>query len=159
MIAPYGAFPAADGFLMIAAANDALFRRLCGALGLEALAADPRMATNPGRVEHRGEVEEAVAEATRRLPRAELEARLVEAGVPCARVRDAAEVAADPSVLADPLRAEPHPRIPGYRALALPVVIRGERAPFTRPPPGVGEHTEEILAELEAGEQGGQEEP
>jgi len=159
MIAPYGAFPAADGFLMIAAANDALFRRLCGALGLEALAADPRLATNPGRVEHRGEVEGAVAEATRRLPRAELEARLVEAGVPCARVRDAAEVAADPSVLADPLRAEPHPRIPGYRALALPVVIRGERAPFTRPPPGVGEHTEEILAELEAGEQGGQKEP
>jgi len=155
MIAPYGTFPATDGFLMIAAANDALFRRLCGALGLEALAADPRLATNPGRVEHRTEVEAAVAGATARLTRTELEARLVEAGVPCARVRDAAEVVADPAVLADPLREEPHPRIPGYRALALPVVIRGARAPFTRPPPGVGEHTEEILAELEAGEGSG----
>jgi crotonobetainyl-CoA:carnitine CoA-transferase CaiB-like acyl-CoA transferase len=151
MICPYGAFPAADGSLMIAAANDALFQRLCGALDLSGLAADPELQTNPGRVAHRTRVEAAVAEATAHLPRAELEARLVEAGVPCAQVRDALEVAHDPTVQTSFLRSEPHPRIPGYRAAALPVVVRGERAPPTSPPPSVGEHSETLLRALRAG--------
>lgn len=150
MIAPYGAFPAADGSLMIAAANDGLFRRCCGALGLDALAADPRLSTNPGRVEHRAEVEEAVAAATRRLSLQELEARLARAGVPFARIRDVAEVAADPAVRGGAFREEPHPRIPGYRAVAFPVVVDGERAPFRRPPPAPGEHTAEVLEALAA---------
>lgn len=165
MIVPYGAFPTSDGSLMIAAGNDALFRQCCGALGLEALSADPRLATNPGRVAHRDQVEEALTLATRRHTTAELETLMLGAGVPCARIRTTAEVVADPALRAGSLREEPHPRIPGYRALSLPVVVDGLRAPFRRPPPAVGEHTEEILGELglweastppgHAGEQGG----
>jgi crotonobetainyl-CoA:carnitine CoA-transferase CaiB-like acyl-CoA transferase len=148
MIVPYGAFPTSDGSLMIAAGNDALFRQCCGALGLEALSRDPRLATNPGRVAHRGEVEEALALATRRHSTAGLEALMLEAGVPCARIRTTAEVVADPALRAGSLREEPHPRIPGYRAMSLPVVVDGERAPPRRHPPAVGEHTGEILREL-----------
>jgi crotonobetainyl-CoA:carnitine CoA-transferase CaiB-like acyl-CoA transferase len=148
MIAPYGAFPAADGELMIAAANDALFRKCCLALGLDALADDPRFATNPARVAHRAEVEGRIAERTRELSRAELEGLLTEVGVPCAAVRDMGEVSRDPAVLGGALRAEPHPRIPAYRAVAPPPTWDGRRAPPRRPPPAPGEHTDEVLREL-----------
>lgn len=147
MIVPYGAFPAADGSLMIAAGNDALFRRLCDALGLDDLAADPEVASNPGRVAQRTRVEGAVAAATRALPLDRLEAMLETAGVPAARIRTVDQVAEDPT-LGGSLREEPHPRIAGYRALALPVVLDGARFPPRRPPPTVGEHTAEILREL-----------
>jgi crotonobetainyl-CoA:carnitine CoA-transferase CaiB-like acyl-CoA transferase len=148
MICPYGAFPTSDGSLMIAAANNALFQRLCGALGLDALAGDPELQTNPGRVAHRDRVEAAVSAATRAFTRQTLEGLLVEAGVPCAQVRTALEVAQDPTVQASFLRAEPHPEIDDYRAPALPVVIRGGRAPAGSPPPSVGKHSEAILTAL-----------
>lgn len=151
MICPYGAFPAADGSLMIAAANDVLFERLCRALQLDELARDPELKTNPGRVAQRARVEEVVARATRRIPRDSLEAHLVEAGVPCARVRSALEVARDPAVQESFLRAEAHPSIPDYRAAALPLVIRGGRAPAGSPPPAVGEHTQSIIQALDEG--------
>lgn len=112
MISPYGAFPTSDGSLMVAAGNDALFRRLCGALGLDDLASDPRFVTNPERVANREELEEALRRKTRRHTRSELEALLVEAGVPCAAVRDMGEVARDSAVRRGAFRAEPHPRIP-----------------------------------------------
>jgi crotonobetainyl-CoA:carnitine CoA-transferase CaiB-like acyl-CoA transferase len=96
-------------------------------------------------------VEAEVARATQRFPRAVLEALLVEAGVPCAQVRDALEVARDPTVQRAFFRAEPHPAIPGYRAAAFPVVIRGERAPHTSPPPSVGEQSDTILQALRDG--------
>ncbi len=147
MIVPYGAFPTRDGHLMIAAGTDALFRALCEAIGLDALATDPRFATNPKRVEHRKRVETAVTEATRPLTLDALEARLSSAGVPCARVRDFGEVASDPSVLDGIFRREAHPTIPDYRAVAHPVVTDGHRPEPTRPPPAAGEHTEEILRE------------
>src|SRR5262249_32847367 len=54
MIAPYEAFPSRDGWVMIAAASDALFGKCCGALGVEALASDPRFSSNPARVQNRG---------------------------------------------------------------------------------------------------------
>ncbi len=157
MIVPYGTFPTRGGRLVIAAGTDALFRRLCAALGLERLAADPRFATNPGRVAHRAQVEGAISGATGSRGTDELERILVQAGVPCAPIRDALEVASDPEVRDGPFRAEPNPRIPGYRAVALPVVIDGERAPFTRPPPALEEPGGEVSwgGAPEAGQPGG----
>ncbi|TVP73292.1 MAG: CoA transferase [Gemmatimonadales bacterium] len=151
MIVPYGAFPTGDGHLMIAAGTDALFQALCRALGLEGLAEDPRLATNPGRVAHRAEVEGALARATRRLTVKALESALSSAGVPCSRVRDYGEVASDPHVLGGIFRREAHPEIPDYRAVGPPVVTDGERPEAGRPPPSVGEHTAEILEELARG--------
>jgi len=148
MIVPYGAFPTQGGHLMIAAGTDALFGALCQALELDALATDPRFSTNPKRVEQRERVEAAVTEATRRFTVEALGARLSAAGVPCARVRDFGEVASDPQVLGGILRREAHPEIPDYRAVGLPIVTDGRRPEAHRPPPGVGEHTDEILREL-----------
>ena len=148
MIAPYEAFPASDGQVMILAGNDALFRKCCGALGIPEVARDPRFGTNPDRVRNREALREILAEATGSLARAEVEERLTEAGVPASAIRDMGEVARDPSILDGALRAEPHPRIRSYRAVAPPIVAGGERSPPGGPPPAVGEHTDEVLAEL-----------
>ncbi len=149
MIAPYGAFATADGWLMITAATDALFAALCRVVGAPALAADARFATNPDRVRHRRELEGRIAELTRGLASAALEARLHAEGVPCAPIRDMAAVAADPQVAATGmLRAPPHPRIAAYRDVALPLERDGRRPGAPRPPPLLGEHTAEVLREL-----------
>src|SRR5882762_943126 len=64
-LAPYQTLPVSDGWLIVAVGNDGQFARLCGALGLGAMARDPRFATNPGRVTNRDEMERALVEKTR----------------------------------------------------------------------------------------------
>jgi formyl-CoA transferase/CoA:oxalate CoA-transferase len=147
-IAPYGSFPARDGALMIAAANDALFVRLCSALGLDALAQDARFRTNPDRVAHRVALESRIAEATAQLDRSTLELRLREAGVPCAPIQRIDEVAADPHTAATGMIALAGQGPPGYRAIGLPLEWDGVRPEPGPPAPAAGQHTAEILAEL-----------
>lgn len=149
MIAPYEAFPTSDGHVMIAAGSDAIFRRLCRAVELDDLAADPRFASNPDRVAHRTELVALVAARTRLQPAARLVSRLQKAGVPCAPIHDVAQVARDEQVAAAgmlrPIVVAP---IDGYVDVALPARWDGARAPVRTPPPRVGEHTAEVLAEL-----------
>ena len=150
MIAPYQAVPAADGSVMIAAANDGLFRRLCGALDLPELVDDPRFADNAGRVEHRDELAEILSERTRRESAAMLLTRLREAGVPCAPIQDTADVADDEQVAASGMLRPLPDALPGYVDVAMPVRRDGERPPAAAPP-RIGEHTAEVLAELQDG--------
>jgi crotonobetainyl-CoA:carnitine CoA-transferase CaiB-like acyl-CoA transferase len=149
MIVPYEAFPTADGHVMIAAGNDATFRRLCQALELPDLADDPRLAANPGRVAHRDELVAAVARRTRREPAERIVARLQAAAVPCSPIQNVGDVAGDEQVAASgmlrPLADAP---LDGYVDVALPARWDGARAPVRRPPPRPGEHTDEILDEL-----------
>ncbi len=148
-IAPYGAFPAADGELMIAGANDALFQRLCAALGLADAAHDPRWRTNPGRVADEPALRRTIEAVTRTLPLAELEQRLRAAGVPCAPIRSIDQVAAEPQTYAGGLvHATPRDDAPALRGPLPPLRWNGARAAADRPPPHAGEHTREILAEL-----------
>src|SRR6185437_15175262 len=86
-------FPTSDGELMIAAANDRLFAKLCDAIGRPQLATDPRFATNPARVEHRPELIPALEQRLREEPTATWLERLTKAGVPAAPVQDVAQVA------------------------------------------------------------------
>jgi formyl-CoA transferase/CoA:oxalate CoA-transferase len=148
-IAPYGAFPARDGQLMIAAANDGLFRRLCGALGLAAAADDPRFADNPSRVRERQSLHSLIAERTRLQSVGDLETILERAGVPCAPIRDIAGVAAEEQTWATGLiERQPGDRFPGPASIRLPLAWNDTRSTTLRPPPLVGEHTRDILAEL-----------
>lgn len=152
MIAPYQAFPAADGQVMIAAGNDALFRRLCHALEIEDLASDPRFETNADRVGGRQTLADAIAVRTRTFDVADLLARLQAAGVPCAPIQDVAEVARNEQVRATGvLRPAPSSEIEGYVDIALPASWDGRRAPARRGPPAVGEHTRDVLRELGPG--------
>ncbi len=141
MIVPYQAFPAADGWVMIAAPSDAMFARLAAALGAPDLARDPRFADNPSRVRHRGPLVEALAALTRQRKREELVEAVRRAGVPCAPVLTVDRVLEEP-------QAPPHPRLPDYRSIALPVQWDGRRPEVRRVPPRLGEHTEDVLTWL-----------
>ena len=148
MVAPYQVYAARDGELMIAAGNDRLFAALCAAIGLPELAADARFRTNPDRVAHREELNELLLDRLRTQDTGTWLARLSTAGVPAAPVADVRAVAESPQTealgLLEPL---PHPRIADLRLPALPLSFDGERALHRSPPPGVGEHTAEILRE------------
>lgn len=159
MIVPYEAFPAADGNVLIAAGNDASFRRLCGALGLAGMGEDPSYATNPARVERRGEVVAALADRTRREPVERLLGLLRDAAVPCAPIQDVAQVVGDPQVLASGMLRDLGEGIGREMVdVAAPMRWDGERPPLRDPPPRHGMHTKEILEELglaDGGDDGG----
>ncbi len=94
---PTNTYPCADGkWLCIAGNSDLIFARLMGAIGRPELAADPRFGTNYDRCTHRAPLDAAVAEWTRTMPAAAAEAVLEAADVPCSRLYDIADCAADP---------------------------------------------------------------
>jgi crotonobetainyl-CoA:carnitine CoA-transferase CaiB-like acyl-CoA transferase len=149
MIAPYEAFPTREAWVMIAAGSDAIFAKSCAALGLDALARDPRFATNPARVANRAALLDAMAAVTRTLSTDDLLARLQKAGVPSAPILTLDKVAAEAQTEASGmLIAHKHARVPDYRAVGLPIRWDGERPGVSRVPPLLGEHSAEVLAEL-----------
>src|SRR4029077_7966892 len=127
-IAPYQAFGARDGRLMVAAANDRLFAALAETGGLPDPVSDPRFATNPDRVANRDELTALLEERFATEARAVWLERLTEVGVPAAPVQDVSEVAAAAQTGALGILQElPHPAVPDLRMPALPVSIDGER--------------------------------
>lgn len=149
MIAPYEAFPTKDGHIMICGGNDGIFRRLCEALEMPEVADDPRFDDNPSRVAHTGELRELLTSRTQEMTTREVDRLLKSFRVPCSPIQDINEVVSDPQVRANRIfEPQPHPRIPGYRDLKMSVRFDGERPPLRRVPPSIGEHTEEILAEI-----------
>src|SRR5215213_580297 len=146
LIAPYQSFAARDGELMVATPNDRLFAALLAALELPH---DPRFATNPDRVAHRDEL---VARLAGRFAEEDVDTwveRLDAAGVPVARVNDIRQVAehqqTDALGLLQPLR---RPDAPDLVGIAPPLSVDGERPLHRSPPPRLGEHTAEVLAEV-----------
>jgi crotonobetainyl-CoA:carnitine CoA-transferase CaiB-like acyl-CoA transferase len=142
-IAPYQVFPAADGGLMITAANDGLFARLAEAIGLPELVEDPRFATNPDRVTNREALVEALSARLREDTRAAWLEKLAAAGVPAAPVQDIGEVAADPQTEAIGILQ----RLDGFTTLGPAFSADGERPVYRSPPPALGAHSAEVLAE------------
>ncbi|WP_213763693.1 CoA transferase [Caballeronia sp. dw_19] len=136
MIVPYKAYLAADCYLIIAAGNDALFRRLCSVLDRPDWATDPRFATNAARVEHR-EVLNALIDAivlTRSAD--EWVTRLDAAGVPATVLQSVSEVLAHPQTRAlDMVRPLPDGSM---SLMSLPLRFDGERLPFRSTPPALG---------------------
>jgi formyl-CoA transferase/CoA:oxalate CoA-transferase len=149
MVAPYEVFPTQDGELMVAGGNDHLFGLLCEVLELPELVGDPRFTTNPDRVRNREELAQVVAARLRERDSADWLARLTAAGVPAAPVADVADVVgAEQTEALGMLQPLAHPTIPELRLPAIPLWLDEERVPHRSPPPLVGEHTAEILAEL-----------
>jgi len=149
MIAPYQAFPAADGYVMIGAGSDALFVRLTQALEAPHLARDERFTDNPSRVRHRPALIEAISTLTRRHKSAELLDRLRGAGVPSTPVLTLDAVMEEPQTKASGiLLGAPHPRLPDYRSIGLPILWNGARPEVRRVPPALGEHTADVLTWL-----------
>ncbi len=149
MIAPYEAFATRDGYLVIAAGNDRLFARLCGALGRPEWTTDERFARNADRVRNREALHALIETRTRTWAAGELAAALDAVGVPASPIRSADEVAADPQALALGIfQTVTHPAIPRLMSVGLPFLLGGDRPPLRRHPPAHGEHTREVLTEL-----------
>jgi crotonobetainyl-CoA:carnitine CoA-transferase CaiB-like acyl-CoA transferase len=149
MIAPYQAFPTADGYVMIAAASDVLFGRLADALDAADLAHDPRFRDNPTRVTNRAALVEAVADRTRAHKSGDLLERLRAAGVPSAPILSLDRVLHEPQTEASGmLVGAPHPRLPDYRSIGLPLQWDGRRPQIRRVPPLLGEHSADVLTWL-----------
>ena len=114
-VSAYGVFPTRTGSIVLAPANDALFRKLLGVLGRDDLLDDARFATNADRVAHRGEVDALIAESTARWSREELLQACAEAAIPAGPINDLDQVFADPQIVAREMRIEPE-GMPGVRS-------------------------------------------
>jgi crotonobetainyl-CoA:carnitine CoA-transferase CaiB-like acyl-CoA transferase len=147
-IVPYQLFEAADRPFILAAGNDRLFERTCNVVGRPELAREERFATNEARVRHRDVLIPILAEAFATRGADEWLAELTAAAVPCAPVRRLDEVFEAPEArgaiqeVDDPARGS-------LRLVADPIRVDGVTSAVRRPPPRLGEHTEEVLAELE----------
>jgi len=149
MIAPYQAFPTADGYAMIAAGSDAIFHRLAAALGAPGLADDARFTDNPSRVRHRGQLVAALSAITRELKTADLLERLRAADVPSAPILTVDAALAEPQTHSSGmLVSAPHPRVADYRSLGLPILWNDHRPEVRRVPPRLGEHSADVLTWL-----------
>ena len=144
-IVPYQTFDASDKQIAVAVGNDAQFERLCEAIGREDLAADERFATNPDRVASRDELVEILQREFSERTADEWVDEIRAAGVPCGPVNTLAEALADEHLSStDMLQEIEHPRAGVLRMLASPMLFDGERPPVRRPPPTLGQHTEEV---------------
>jgi formyl-CoA transferase len=99
-ISPYNTYPASDGWVVINAPGDIHFRSILKVIGRDDLLDDPRYATRGDRVKHMFEVDEILESWTRHVPKQVIADKLLAASVPCAPVRDLAEVARDENMLA-----------------------------------------------------------
>jgi len=147
--APYGLFPTRDGQIALAPADDAFFRRLADALGEPGLKTDPLYATQTARVANRARINAIVGGRLAGDTTAHWVEVLNKAGVPCGKVNSVAEVFDDPQILAQEMILDVDQ--PGHgivRMLGFPMKFSGNPCRVRLPAPGLGEHSDEILAEL-----------
>ena len=144
--APYELFRASDGAVFIAAGNDRLFAKVCEALGCTELLADPRFATNNERVKNRDVLIPQLSALTPARTTAAWITALEAADIPCAPVNDLAtafsELAENSPGMVQTVQ---HPRAGELHQLGVPFKFGSCEGNIRRPPPMLGEHTEEIL--------------
>lgn len=148
-VAPYGAYPTKDGYLVVAVATDALFERFCRAIGCLELLLDERFQSNPERVENVDALDEAIAPKLAEQDAATWEKVLAEAGVASGQVNTIDQVAQMPQVQHDELIVDvPRDDIPNLRMAGPAIKLSGTPSSIRRPPPKLGEHNQEILESL-----------
>lgn len=151
-IAPYQCFPTRDGWLMIAAGNDNLYRKLCGALGLEGLADDPDFATNKARVVNRERLIERISAATTAITSDDLGAKLDVAGVPNAPLLTVDQVARHPQTHALNMTVRNAPD--DIDLMGVPLSFDGERPRARTQAPKLGEHNNILGTRTQEGADG-----
>ena len=149
-IAPYEVYEAADGHFILAIGNDGQFAKFCAIAGLGDLPGDPDFATNPARVANRERLRDRIVAALLPWQRDDLLARLAGAGVPASPINTIGEMFADPQTIARGLRLDLEDAqgnvLPSVRS---PMLMSATPLAYRRPSPRLGEHTAEVLAELE----------
>jgi formyl-CoA transferase len=149
MFAPYQAIRCADGFITLGAANDRLFQRLCDLLGHPEWMSDPDYLNATLRVRNRASLAERIERITVEHPRAHWLGTFDRAGIPCGPINDYAEAFANPQILARDMVVEvSHPTLGQLRTVGAPVKMSETPPNVHRRAPLLGEHTREVLREV-----------
>lgn len=147
-IVPYQTFNASDKPLVVAVGNNTQFANLCEAIGRPELADDERYATNPDRVANREDLVLILQEEFGKRSADEWTEEIRTAGVPCGPVNMLADVFKDEHLLGSGIMREvEHPVAGTLKMVGSPVLLDGERLPIRRPPPTLGQHTNEVKDE------------
>lgn len=150
-IVPYQVFPASDGHLIVAVGNDGQFKRFCAVLGLPELAGMPKFATNSARVAARSELIPILTAETAARKRDDLLAALELEGVPAGPINTVADVFDDKQVRHRGMKVDlPATGVQGgsVASVRTPIAFRNGELVIEHAAPALGEHTQEILAEL-----------
>ena len=155
-LVPYQDFPTLDGAMLLAIGNDGQFTRFCAAAGRPEWANDERFATNPQRVVHRTTLVALMEEVTRTRSTADWIALLEHKAVPCGPINDIGQAFADAQVKARGLAVNQacapavtaQTGVESIASVASPLRLLATPPVLHRPPPTLGEHTDEVLAEL-----------
>jgi crotonobetainyl-CoA:carnitine CoA-transferase CaiB-like acyl-CoA transferase len=148
-IVPYQPFRTRDGDVILACGNDNLFRKFCEVAGCGHLAKDPRFETNAKRVENRAEITRLLAGIFARRTTKEWCEALDAAGVPNGPINNIAQVFEEPQVAARGMRIElDHPLAGRVPLIASPMRFSETALEHKRPPPVLGQHTDEVLRGL-----------
>jgi formyl-CoA transferase len=155
-LVPYQDFPTADGAMLLAIGNDGQFTRFCHVAGRPDWASDPRFATNPQRVAHRETLVPLMQELTRTRSTVDWIALLDDKAVPCGPINDIGQAFADEQVQARGLvlnqaltpAVVAQTAIKSIASVASPLRLNETPPVVRRAPPVLGEHTDEVLAEL-----------
>jgi crotonobetainyl-CoA:carnitine CoA-transferase CaiB-like acyl-CoA transferase len=148
-IAPYQAIRCRDGHVVVAVGNDSLWRKFCGALGLDDLGADPQWATNPQRASRREELITLLESRLTNQTMDELVRRCEESGVPAGPIYNLEQVYSDLHVLAREMVVQvEHPVSGPFRMTGIPVKLSDTPGAVRLPPPTLGQHTDEVLRAL-----------
>ncbi|SEA67750.1 CaiB/BaiF CoA-transferase family protein [Variovorax sp. YR216] len=147
-LAPYQAFEASDGYLMLGVGNDAQWGRFCAVADLDELRGDARFATNAARVANFDETVARVGERIRTRAVDEWLDALRPAGIACSRIQGLDQALEHPQLDARELLVESeHPVLGTVMNMGFPVKFDGQARCTVRPPPLLGEHSREILRE------------
>lgn len=149
LAAPYQIFPTSDGWVAIGAATQVFWERLCQLMGVSELAADPRFDTGAKRVENYDALIEILSVHLGKETADEWIRRLDEAGIPVAPVLSHEQALTHPQTLAREMVVEvEHPTAGKVKVLGVPVKLSDTPAAVRAPAPLLGQHTGEILDEL-----------
>ena len=143
---PNGVLHCADSDIMISTGNEEHFKRICEVLDAPEMATDPRFETMTVRGPNRLALFDAMNARARSWKAIELVDALAAAGVPAGAVNNVEQAMADPQVKARGIEFTlPHPLKPDLRLIASPVRLSRTPPSYDRPPPMIGQHTDEVL--------------
>lgn len=152
-VVPYQAFPTVDGHIIIAIGNDHQFSKFCQEAGEPLLARDPRFLTNADRVRNRDVIVTEVARIVKQRTTSQWLATLGPLGVPCGPINNMEQTFAHPQVQHRKMKLEmDHPSSGKVTLIANPIRFTRHPIVYDRPPPVLGQHTDEVLAGLGLGE-------
>jgi formyl-CoA transferase len=146
---PTGVFKTSDGYINIAAAGQKMWERVCETLGIPDVAKHPDYATGAARLQNRDALNAAMEKETVKRPSAEWVDAFNKAGVPCGPIYSIDQAFADEQVkhlgIAKAVRTQKQETI---HVVGQPVSLSRTPSDIVAPPPAIGEHTDEVLAEF-----------